>query len=182
MSDESPPRQPSRGVVLVVGSAIVLLLAVGLFFAAGRERVVPLGRPHRFDDFGFAVVNVHRLDAIEGLKPERGLWLVVRLGIRNQAKQVDYQFHPSTAWVEDAQGHRYPVATEASRKRQESPGALAACDRPIPAGSSCTTDLVFDVPADVRTPRLMLSSGAVGDLLDRILEGKVRFALDDEAK
>jgi hypothetical protein len=182
MSDESPTRRPTRGVVLVVGSTIVLLLAVGLFFAAGRERVVPLGRPHRFDDFAFGVVNVHRLDAIEGLKPERGLWLVVRLGIRNQAKQVDYQFRPETAWVEDAQGHRYSVAAEATRKRQESPGALGACDKPIPAGSSCTTDLVFDVPADVWMPRLMMSSGAIGDALDRILEGKVRFALDEEGK
>jgi hypothetical protein len=175
-----PSKAPtSRRIPLLVGSTFVLLLAVGLFFAQGRERVVVLGRPQRFDDFAFAVANVHRLDAIDGLRPERGMFLVVRLGIRNQAKRVDYQFRPEMAFVEDADGARYPVSTEATRRRTSSPGVLPPCDRPIPAGSSCTSDLVFDVPANIRVPRFLLSSGTAGDLLDRILEGKVRFALDD---
>lgn len=182
MSDATPARRPSRRLILVVGSAVVLLVAALLVVAAGRERVVPLGRPQRFDDFGFAVANVHRLDAIEGLRPERGLYLVVRLGIRNEAKRVDYEFRPGSAWIEDASGRRYPLSPEATRRRQEAPGGLAACDKPIPAGSSCTTDLAFDVPADVREPRLMLAFDPVGDFLDRILTGKVRFALDDEGK
>jgi hypothetical protein len=176
-----PSKAPtSRRIPLLVGSTFVLLLAVGLFFAQGRERVVALGRPQRFDDFAFAVANVHRLDAIDGLRPERGMFLVVRLGIRNQAKRVDYQFRPAMAFVEDADGVRYSLSTEATRRRASSPGGLPTCDQPIPAGSSCTTDLVFDVPAGVRSPRFLLSSGTVGDLLDRIIEGKVRFALDDE--
>ncbi len=171
---------PSRRLVALVASTLVLVLAVTLFFAGNRERIVPLGRPQRFDDFGFAVVNVHRLEAIDGLRPQRGMFLVVRLGIRNQAKRVDYQFHPEMTFVEDAKGLRFPVSDEATRRRSEGPGGLPPCDRPIIAGSSCTTDLVFDVPASVRRPRFGLSSGAVGDFLDRLLEGKVRFALDDE--
>jgi hypothetical protein len=173
---------PSRRLVVLVASTLILVLAVALFFAASRERIVPLGRPQRFDDFGFAVVNVHRLEAIEGLRPERGTFLVVRLGIRNQAKRVDYQFQPDTAFVEDARGLRFPVSAEATRRRSESSGGLPPCDRPIIAGSSCTTDLVFDVPASVRRARFGLPSGAVGDFLDRLLEGKVRFALYDEPR
>jgi hypothetical protein len=180
VNDEPSKAPASRRIPLLVGSTFVLLLAVGLFFAQGRERVVALGRPQRFDDFAFAVANVHRLDAIDGLRPERGMFLVVRLGIRNQAKRVDYQFRPGMAFVEDANGVRYPLSTEATRRRTSSAGGLPPCDQPIIAGSSCTTDLVFDVPASIRTPRFLLSSGTVGDLLDRILEGKVRFALDDE--
>jgi hypothetical protein len=155
---------------------------VGLFFAQGRERVVALGRPNRFDDFAFAVANVHRLDAIDGLRPGRGMFLIVRLGIRNQAKRVDFQFRPETALVEDENGIRYPLSSEATQRRSGSSGGLPLCDRPIPAGSSCTTDLVFDVPSTVREPRFLLCSDWFGDLLDRILEGKVRFALDDEPR
>ena len=113
-----PSKAPtSRRVPLLVGSTLVLLLAVGLFFAQGRERVIALGRPQRFDDFAFAVANVHRLDAIDGFAPSAGSFLVVRLGIRNQAKRVDYQFRPGTAFVEDADGVRYPLSTEATRRR-----------------------------------------------------------------
>jgi len=180
MTDRTTTAPSRLRFALLATSTIVLLVAVGLFFAVRRERVVALGRPERFDDFAFAVANVHRLDSIEGLRPERGLFLVVRLGIRNQAKRVDYQFRPETALIEDAGGRRYPIAAEATRRRADSPGSLPPCDRPIPAGSSCTTDLVFDVPSDVRTPRLRLSSGAVGDFLEGIISGQVRFALDDE--
>jgi hypothetical protein len=169
-------------VALLALSTFVLVAAAGAFLASLRERVIPLGRPHRFDDFAFAVVNVHRLDALDDLRPDRGTFLVVRLGIRNQAKRVDYQFRPESAWVEDANGRRYSFAAGATRRRAEAPGGMPPCDRPIEAGSSCTTDLVFNVPGDVRTPRLILSSGTVGDVLDRVLEGKVRFALDDEPR
>ncbi len=182
MIDEPSKAPTSRRIPLLVGSTFLLLFAVGLFLAQGRERVVTLGRPQRFDDFAFAVANVHRLDAIDGLRPERGMFMVVRLGIRNQAKRVDFRFRPETAFVEDANGDRYPLSTEATRRRGSSPGGLPPCDQPIPAGSSCTTDLVFDVPASIRVPRFLLSSGTIGDLLDRILEGKVRFALDDEPR
>lgn len=180
MNDQPASAPGGRRSVLLAASTILLLIALGLFFAARRERIVALGRPQRFDDFAFAVANVHRLDAIEGMKPARGVFLVVRLGIRNEAKRVDYQFRPESASIEDGDGRIYPLDAEATRHRLASPGSLGACDRPIPAGSSCTTDLVFDVPADVRAPRLKLSSGNVGDALDRILIGKVRFALDDE--
>ncbi len=180
MSVEPSKASNSRRVPFLVGSTFVLLFAVGLFFAQGRERVIALGRPQRYDDFAFAVANVHRLDAIDGLRPERGMFLVVRLGIRNQAKRVDFRFRLGGQFVEDAEGVRYPLSTEATRRRAGSPGGLPLCDQPIPAGSSCTTDLVFDVPANIRVPRFVLSSGSVGDFLDRVLEGKVRFALDDE--
>jgi hypothetical protein len=56
---------------------------------------------------------------------------------------------------------------------------MRGCETPIPAGKSCTTDLVFDVPADLASPRLRMSSGAVGDALDWLISGKVRFALED---
>ena len=104
MTDRPTTAPSRRRAGLLAASTIALLVAVGLFFAARRERVVPLGRPERFDDFAFAVVNVHRLDAIEGIRPGLGLFLVVRLGIRNQAKRVDYEFRPEMTSIEDAAG------------------------------------------------------------------------------
>jgi hypothetical protein len=183
MTDEpaNPPPRPKSGRLALLGlSTLVLVLAVAAFFAARREHVVTLGRPHRFDDTAFAVANVHRVGTINDLRPERGLFLVVRFGIRNQARAVDFLFRPEPVWIEDAEGRRYPVSDRATRAHINSPGGLPACDEPIPAGKSCTMDLVFDVPADIKTPRLLVASDGVAEILDRIVEGKVRFALDDE--
>jgi hypothetical protein len=189
MTDEAeavPAPAPRRGggrLARLGLSTLVLVLAVAAFLAAARTTLVPLGRPHRFDDTGYAVANVHRVDAIGDAKPERGRFLVVRLGIRNQSRAVDLKFRPEAVLVEDAAGRRYPVASGATRAHHRAPGSLPPCDEVIPAGKSCTTDLVFDVPADVGAPRLVIASdGGATEILGRIVAGKVRFALDDEGR
>ena len=97
------------------------------------------------------------------------------------AKHVDYQFRPERMMIEDAQGAVYPLAAEATRRHAATPQGLPGCEGPIPAGKSCTTDLVFDIPSDADSPMLFLSSGKLGDALGWLLEGKVRFALKDES-
>lgn len=164
---------------LVVYGLVGLTAVFGLIFAASRrDRTIPLGAPARFDDFAFAVVDVRRLASIEGLKPVRGSFLVVRLGIRNQAKRVDFRFDAARTLVEGGDGRRFGLDGPATRRMETAPAGLPACDRPIQAGQSCTTDLVFDVPVDIRSPRLRLASDPVGDILDGLFEGgRAGFAL-----
>ena len=69
----------------------------------------------------------------------------------------------------DAQGRRYPAATD-------------ALDRQLLPGQEYTTDFVFDVPADAGTPRLELESGDWPTRLmiaheNAFLHGKVLFRL-----
>lgn len=165
--------------VLVYG-LVALVAVVGLLLAASRrDRTIPLGMPVRFDDFSFAVVDTRRLDAIDDLRPVRGSFLVVRLGIRNQAKRVDYRFQAGQTLVEGGDGRRYPIDPQATRTLSSTPSGLPGCDQPIPAGQSCTTELVFDVPRDARSPRLRLSSGPIVDVLDGLFEGgRAGFALE----
>jgi hypothetical protein len=175
---EAPPRR--RRTVLFSACAVGLALLVGTTLARRQTRTIPLGARKQWDDFAFAVTDVHRVDSIDGLRPTRGVFLVVRFGIRNMAKRVDFRFQPDRMGIEDARGRTYSLAAEVTRRRQASPAGQPGCDAPIPAGKSCTTDLVFDVPADVASPRLFMSSGTIGDAMGWLLEGKVRFALEDE--
>jgi hypothetical protein len=177
---EAPPRR--RRAVLLSACAVGLALLVGTTLARRQTRTIPLGARKQWDDFAFAVTDVHRVEAINGLRPERGTFLVVRFGIRNMAKRVDYQFHPERMGIEDAQGRTYSLAVEATRRRQALPEGQPGCDAPIPAGKSCTTDLIFDVPTDIALPRLFMSSGPLGDAMGWLFEGKVRFALEGEPR
>jgi hypothetical protein len=177
---EAPPRR--RRAILLSACAVGLALLVGTTLSNRQTRTIPLGARKQWDDFAFAVTDVHRVEAIDGLRPTRGAFLVVRFGIRNMAKRVDYKFHPDRMGIEDSRGRTYSLAAEATRRRQTSPEGMPGCDAPIPGGKSCTTDLVFDVPADFASPRLFMSTGTVGDALGWLLEGKVRFALEEEPR
>jgi hypothetical protein len=83
-----------RRTILLLASVVGLVIVVGITLAARRSETIPLGARKQWDDFAFAVVDVRRLDAIDGLKPSRGSFLVVRFGIRNKAKRVEYRFQP----------------------------------------------------------------------------------------
>jgi hypothetical protein len=175
---ENPGRRGHLVVYALVGLVVVVGLLVG---ASRRSRTIPLGTPVRLDDFSFAVVDVRRLDAIDGLKAARGSFLVLRLGVRNQAKRVDFQLDAGRTLVEGRDGRRFGLDAATTTRLASTPNGLPPCDGPIPAGKSCTTDLVFDVPRDLSSPRFRLGSGAIGDILDGIFEGgRIGFSLDKE--
>jgi hypothetical protein len=173
------PRE--RGQLVAV-AAIGLILVVGMILAMRKERVIPPGTPIRFDDFAFAVVDVRRPDTIDGLRPANGSFLVVRFGVWNQAKRVDYHFNQEKLMVEDATGRRFPLATEATKRRQRSPDGIAGCDQPIPAGKSCTTDLVFDLPTGAPDPSLRFTTDPLVAVLSWFFDGRVRFALEEGSR
>ena len=60
--------------------------------------------------------------------------------------------------VVDEQGRVFGVAEEAQRALAQAGGASTPLTRPLQPGESYTTTLVFDLPADARAPRLLLTT------------------------
>ena len=149
--------------VRLAGLALALLLFLAV--ATRRESVVGMGQPIRFDDFAFQVTGVRRIDAAG----PQGRRYVVTLTVTNQAKRVSYQFRRQSAVLVDGRGREYRPSGPAP--------ANDPCAGPIPAGGSCRTELVYDLPADVQQPRLRISFGSVGDALESIIFGSKRIQL-----
>jgi len=164
------------GVVVIVGYAGVLLADS----AVSRERVLVPGEKKYFCE-----IDCHLAYSVEGIESApavgppldplraRGRWHVVRLRTwfdpsttspyRGDAPLTP---NPRVVYVRDLQGRRY----EPSQRAQE---ALAAAGRPsvpltrpLRPGESYETLLAFDMPPDVREPRLYLGEAdAVNFLL-----------------
>lgn len=144
---------------------IVVLAVVAAFTAAaaavrnttGQQKVVPIGQAIRYDDFDFTVTSVRTSRAI-GKQNAAGVYYVVSLNVGNRALRVPYQFDPQMVALIDSAGREYyhnATATAALLGAAPDP-----CASSLPPGASCTTDLVFDVPAGTRAPRLTLPGGA----------------------
>jgi hypothetical protein len=63
------------------------------------------------------------------------------------------------ATVLDAEGREYEVSPEGRRALELTEGTGMPFTTPLRPGESYTTELVFDLPADVRAPRLLLREG-----------------------
>lgn len=174
--------QKSRG--LAVTAAIVALIGVSLLMIVAalnrRDQMVGLNQEIQYDDFAFSVIGVRKADAIgigDAEAKAAGAFYVVTLKIANHAKRVDYKPQRASAILIDAKGREFFQSESGQAALEAMQGSR--CYDPIPAGASCVTELVFDVPSDSNISQLRISEGGlVGDILDIIFFGKKRIELE----
>ncbi|HSB08072.1 MAG TPA: DUF4352 domain-containing protein [Blastocatellia bacterium] len=171
----------SRGIA--VTAAIVALIGVSLLLTVAvlnrRDEIVGLNQEIQYDDFAFSVLGVRKADALGSGNAQTaalGVYYVVTLRIANHAKRVDYKFKTGSAILVDDKRREFflsargQAALDSAESRQ--------CNSPIPAGVSCVTEVVFDVPRETRASQLRISEGGlVGDILDVVFYGKKRIDL-----
>ncbi|HSF24778.1 MAG TPA: DUF4352 domain-containing protein [Blastocatellia bacterium] len=164
---------------LIVAGIGASLLAT-LVLLNRRDETVSLSNEIQYDDFAFSVLSVRQAESVgkgDGLVKPAGLFYIVTLKIANHAVRVDYNYKRSCPLLVDEHGNEHPPSPEAQPALEEtlSPGEL--CYAPIPAGASCVTEVVFDVPAGVRVTQLRITFGPIADILDPIFSGRKRIAL-----
>jgi hypothetical protein len=124
----------------------------------------------------YAVTDVKTARQWDG-KTAQGTFYVVTVRVRFDSNTIaswrprDVPVYPNgrTVALVDGQGRRYPAASD-------------ALNRQLLPGQEYTTAFVFDVPADVTNPRLILASGDWPTRFmiaheNAFLHGKVRFRL-----
>lgn len=160
-----------RGLMLlVVGVYGGSLLAVSL---SSRERVLPRGADLRFCGFYFdchmavAVDSVERSPAV-GAARASGQFYVVSLRVSSSAIRKTLRLMHPDYQVLDAAGRRYPRSAAGEAALTALTGQKAALVQPVQAGGQYHTAVVFDLPADIQNPRLLVRDVGGPDL---VLEG-----------
>ncbi len=174
---------------LLAASYLVMLIGVSL---ASEERVLGLNQPKRFCG---AYLDCHRIVSVVGLErhgtlgSERadGIFYIVTLRFTSDAVVATTHSGIVTATVRDDDGRRYRRATHAEGMLDPEGGSVGIADTPLRPGESHATRIVFDVPADARNLRLLVTDGhwiarltelfLIGDE-DSFLHAKTTFALN----
>jgi hypothetical protein len=155
---------------MLAGAAMYLgaLLTVSL---TSQERVLPRGETLRFCGFyldchlGVAVEGVKRHATI-GERRAAGVFYVVAVRVSSDARRATLHLARPELLVVDREGRSYARSLEAEEALGAS-GDSASLVRPVPAGESYLTSVVFDLPAEIEEPRL-LARDVSG--IDRVLE------------
>jgi len=165
----------TAAIVILVGISLLMLVAA----LNRRDQMVGLNQEIQYDDFAFSVIEVRKADVLgtgDSEAKAAGAFYVVTLKIANHAKRVDYKPKRASAILIDDKGREF-FQSESGQAALESVQE-PRCYDPIPAGASCTTELVFDIPADSHITQLRISEGGlVGDILDVVFFGKKRIEL-----
>jgi hypothetical protein len=162
------------GVIVVGYTALLLVVS-----ATSHESTLARGEVKWFCGFyldchlGLSVDGTDIAKSImspSGPVTASGMFHVVRLRLHNSARNpvINMTLYEPIAKVVDAVGNQYPRATAAERAL----GSASTSAKPLPRETRVTHEpayatLVFDLPADVRDPRLLVTDGWV---IDRALE------------
>jgi hypothetical protein len=148
-----------------------------------HERVLTPGDVKRFCGFyldchmGAAVVDVRRTSFL-GAPPNEvraaGEFYVVTVNVTSDAGRATLSLDNPRAVVVDARGRVYQRSALGERALANAAGPAIPLDQPIPGNSHFTTPVVFDLPTDVRAPKLLLTDGSP---LARVIE---QFLIGDE--
>ena len=166
---------------LAMGAALVSLVYAGgvaVASATSQERVLAPGETKWFCGFyidchlGASVQRTETATAVTGPAGRLtadGRFHIITLRLHNSAKNpsLDMMMYRPRVEIVDASGKRY-------RRSEAAESAFAADKRPAPLAvetrvphEPVDATVVFDLPADIRSPRLSISEGW---LVDRIIE------------
>ncbi len=139
-----------------------MLLGVSL---ASREKTLRLNEPKAFCGFYLdchmhASVSDVRTAKQIGDKTAQGIFYIVKVKIFSDARRAAIGLHDPQFEVVDEQGRRFePI--------EDSTVSGNPFERKVPAGGAIEGEIVFDLPTDVKNPRLDIAEG-IG--IDKVIE------------
>jgi hypothetical protein len=168
-----------------LGITIAILAAIGVSVLAmlallnRQDQTVGLNQEIQYDDFAFSVLGVRQQDSLgKGETVDsHSVFYIVTIKIVNHAKRVYYSFKKNSAVLIDAAGREFHMSRTGQEALESAQGQQ--CAEAIPAGAWCKADVVFELPTSTRITQFRVSEGGLaGDILDVMLYGKKRIALE----
>lgn len=154
----------------VLGVYLIFLIAFSLM---SREKVLAVGEEKHFCEIdchlAYSVANLRKTKTLGNAPNEttaQGIFYVVTVRTRFDETTIsprrgDGLLTPNSRVVTilDEQGNSYSPSVEGQRALAASQGDGTPLTTPLRPGESYTTNLVFDLPTDVRNPELLMREG-----------------------
>ena len=167
-------------IVVLIGCGLLFGLLATLAARNRRDQVAGFNQEIQYDDFAFSVQSVRTAHTI-GDSTAQGVYYIVTLKVANHARRVNYEYKRDSPVLVGGDGKVYHVSNDTLEGLDSTIRLGDRCTAPIPPGSSCTKEVVFDVAPDITDPRLKVSTGGLaGDILDTIFYGKKVIKLDQQ--
>jgi hypothetical protein len=187
-------RQRARkiGLAALIGLGLYITLIVA-FSLMSRDRALAIGEEKHFCEIDCHVANsvlsVRKTRTL-GDAPQQaisaGIFYVVTVRTRfdettTSATRGDGLLTPNSRilTVLDGEGNAYEQSVEGQRALDAALGGGVPLDTPLRPGQSYTTEVVFDLPTDVKNPELLMREG---DFVTRFIIGHENSFLHKKTK
>ena len=130
------------------------------------KKTLGVGDKVQHDDFFYTVEKVSTSNTI-GDKKATGMFYIVTFKVQNDAKKVDHEWKNDVAYVIDENGKVYENNTEMQKILNLMTSFGFKNSYITKAGTSETTQFIFDIPLTVKQPYLKYKGDfLMGDMFD----------------
>ena len=161
------------GGAALVGLGLYLALLLAFSFVS-RERALAFGEEKHFCEvdchLAYSLTNIRKAKTLGHAPNEAsagGIFYVVTIKTRFDEKTIsptrgNAPLTPNSRVVTvlNEGGNSYDVSPEGQRALDDSEGSGTTLTTALRPGESYTTDLVFDLPPDIKNPELFMREGA----------------------
>ncbi|MDT4895135.1 MAG: hypothetical protein QOH25_212 [Acidobacteriota bacterium] len=164
----------ARKIGLAAMTGLGLYLALLLTFSfVSRERVLAFGEEKHFCEIdchlAYSLTNIRKTKTLGAAPDEKGaggIFYVVTIRTRFDETTISTTrgnglLTPNSRVVTvlDGQGNSYDVSIDGQRALDASAGSGTPLTTALRPGESYTTELVFDLPPDIKNPELLMREG-----------------------
>ena len=169
-------RRTGRAKIVLLGMVIVAgayLAAILIFSLTSHEKVLARGEEKHFCEIdchlAYSVVNTRQSKTLgdpPNQKIAQGVYTIITIKTRFDETTISPQRGNSLLYpnsrvltVSDERGNRYAPAAGDQRAFLTVQTTSKPMETPLRPGESYTTDVIFDLPADVKTAMLLINEG-----------------------
>lgn len=154
-------RRLSLGLAFFISLYAILLVSVSL---VSPQKVLAMHQMQCFDEWCASVEQVEQRPVIGNVQAN-GLFYLVTVQVTSQAKRISQRALDATVFLMDEHGVRYDLSPQGQKALAAAGQAGQPLNSLVDAGGSFTYTAVFDLPASITQPGLVISHGAFPGLI-----------------
>ncbi len=143
--------------LLIIIMAAYSLLWIFFYFKSA-EIIVPLGTDICFDDWCATITKVENMKALGDEKP-KGQFIILHIRMANHARGIAQKPSEPRIHIVDGRRHSFSFSEKGQKALEKLIGKQLPLDEKLELGQSLETQLVFDIPSDVKSAKGLIEEG-----------------------
>ncbi len=141
---------------------IIIIAAYSLlwifFYFNSAEIIVPLGTDVCFDDWCATITKAEQVKILRDEKPN-GQFIILHIRMSNHARGIAQKPSEPRVHIVDGLGHSFSISETGQKALENSIGKQLPLDEKLELHQSLETQLVFDIPSDIKTANGLIEEG-----------------------
>ena len=146
----------SLGLLIIIMALYSLLWL--FFYFKSTEITVPLGTVICFDDWCATITKAEQMKTLGDEKPN-GQFIILHIRMSNHARGIAQKPSAPRVHIIDGNGHSFSISEKGQKALENLIGKQLPLDEKLELHQSLETQLVFDIPSDIKSANGLIEEG-----------------------